>query len=71
MNGMMLTCSVLSSEMRPQWYQETEIPFHKMWADDKLWFPLLLEKKPFRARFLFEGHETILNHSLQVVDDLK
>ena len=66
-----LTKSVWSPEMRPSWYQETDIPFDKMWVDDKYWFPLMLERKLFKARFLFEGHETILKHSLEVVDDLK
>ncbi|XP_043222329.1 7,8-dihydro-8-oxoguanine triphosphatase-like [Amphibalanus amphitrite] len=59
-----------TEEMRPLWYEEGEIPFDKMWADDRFWFPLMLEKKLFKARFLFKGHETILDQSLQVVDAL-
>jgi 8-oxo-dGTP diphosphatase/2-hydroxy-dATP diphosphatase len=39
-----------SDEMRPQWYNEDEIPFEKMWADDPLWFPYLLEDKSVVGR---------------------
>lgn len=31
-----------SDEMRPQWYEESEIPFDNMWPDDPYWLPLLL-----------------------------
>jgi 8-oxo-dGTP diphosphatase/2-hydroxy-dATP diphosphatase len=41
---------VESDEMRPQWYYEDEVPFSKMWVDDKYWFSFLLEKKPFLGR---------------------
>jgi hypothetical protein len=33
-----------SDEMRPQWYAEADLPFDKMWPDDKYWLPLLLGK---------------------------
>ena len=62
---------VCPTEMRPLWYPEDDIPFDKMWADDRYWFPLMLQRKLFKARFLFEGHETIVDQTLHVVDDLK
>jgi len=49
-----------SDEMRPQWFKEAEVPFSEMWVDDKLWFPLMLQKKKFAAFFLMEGHEKML-----------
>ena len=57
--------------MRPQWFSLKDIPFHKMWPDDKLWFPLLLEGKKFSGYFLFEGMSTILNYTLDEVDELQ
>lgn len=54
-----------SDEMRPQWFPVGEIPYASMWPDDALWLPLLLAGKKFTARFLFEGHDRILEHSLQ------
>jgi len=43
-----------SDEMRPQWFHVDEIPFDKMWSDDKYWMPLLLEGKKFTGKFLFD-----------------
>ncbi len=43
-----------TEEMRPQWFDFKEIPFSKMWPDDKYWFPLFLENRLFDGEFLFE-----------------
>ncbi|KAJ8251135.1 hypothetical protein GJAV_G00217690 [Gymnothorax javanicus] len=59
-----------SDEMRPQWFDLESIPFDQMWADDRLWFPLLLKKKKFLGYFKFEGHDLILDHKLEEVDDI-
>ncbi|XP_061850140.1 oxidized purine nucleoside triphosphate hydrolase isoform X2 [Colius striatus] len=59
-----------SDEMRPQWFQLDEVPFHHMWADDIYWFPLLLQKKLFRGYFKFEGQNTILEHTLKEVEEV-
>ena len=59
-----------SDEMRPQWFPKTEIPFDQMWKDDPLWFPLLFDQKLFKGDFTFQGHETILDFTLNVVDAL-
>lgn len=58
-----------SEEMRPQWYSLAEIPFEKMWADDKIWFPYFLSDKYFHGYFLFRGHEEILNYTLEETTD--
>ena len=34
-----------SSEMEVDWFDLKNVPLGEMWPDDKLWFPLLLEKK--------------------------
>jgi len=56
-----------TEEMRPQWFDVAALPFDSMWVDDALWYPQLLggEARRFRAHFLFRGHDTILEHSLQ------
>ena len=43
-----------SDEMKPKWFDVKEIPFDKMWSDDKFWMPMLLKGKKFRGRFLFD-----------------
>ncbi|KAL1278467.1 hypothetical protein QQF64_025140 [Cirrhinus molitorella] len=59
-----------SDEMRPQWFDIDKIPFSQMWADDVLWFPLLLQKKKFLGYFKFHGHEVIVEHKLEEVEDV-
>ncbi|KAM6054262.1 oxidized purine nucleoside triphosphate hydrolase [Chlamydotis macqueenii] len=58
-----------TDEMRPQWFQQDEVPFKQMWADDIYWFPLLLQKKMFRGYFKFQGQDTILEHTLKEVEE--
>lgn len=41
-----------------------------MWADDILWFPLMLQRKKFVGYFKFQGHDVILSHKLQEVQEL-
>ncbi|KAM8960417.1 oxidized purine nucleoside triphosphate hydrolase [Pelodytes ibericus] len=60
-----------SEEMRPQWFDLEKIPFDGMWPDDILWIPLLLQKKTFRGYFKFEGHDTILDYTLEEVDEVE
>ncbi|NXN11875.1 8ODP triphosphatase, partial [Indicator maculatus] len=58
------------AEMRPQWFQLDEVPFNRMWADDAYWFPLVLQKKLFRGYFKFQGQDTILEHTLEEVEEV-
>lgn len=55
-------------EMRPQWFHTDQIPFNDMWPDDKLWFPMLLNGESFEGYFKFEGHNKILDYTLQKVE---
>jgi len=56
-----------SNEMQPQWFHINEIPYNSMWPDDIHWLPLLLAGKKFKGKFLFEGHDTILERALEEV----
>ncbi|CAO3700438.1 unnamed protein product [Rhizopus microsporus] len=59
-----------TEEMRPQWFDYKDIPFDQMWADDKYWFPLLLELKKFIGYFHFaQDQKTILKQQFSTVDD--
>lgn len=59
-----------SDEMRPQWFDSDKIPFGEMWPDDHMWFPLMLQKKKFVGYFKFQGHDVILSHTLEEVDEV-
>lgn len=56
-----------SEEMKPHWFTINEIPFSKMWPDDKHWLPLFLQNKRFRGRFLFDSADRILEMTVEEV----
>ena len=60
-----------TEEMKPQWFHVEKIPFQTMWSDDSYWFPLFLEGKKFRGKFLFDEHDHILAHELSVVEEME
>lgn len=63
-----------TEEMKPEWFNIENIPYPKMWPDDKLWMPMFLVGKKFRGRFLFnkpttsQETSTILEEELLEVD---
>lgn len=52
-----------TDEATPLWTALDAIPFHRMWADDALWLPLLIAGEAFRGRFVFDG-DRMLDHEL-------
>jgi 8-oxo-dGTP diphosphatase len=44
-----------TDEARPEWFPLDAIPYGRMWADDRMWLPWVLEGESMRAAFL--GHE--------------
>lgn len=55
---------VESEEMKPKWFEVSELPFDQMWPDDKHWFPLFLERKRFKGKFSFDETDKIIDFSL-------
>ncbi len=53
-----------TDEAVPVWTPLDAIPYHRMWADDRVWLPLLIDGTTFRARFVFHG-ELMLWHELE------
>ncbi len=43
-----------TKEARPEWFEIDEIPYERMWPDDKYWLPLLVEGKEFEGTFNFD-----------------
>lgn len=58
---------VETEEMSPKWFNKKDIPFEKMWPDEKLWLPLVLEGKNVEAEFMFDKNELIIDQILKVL----
>ena len=43
-----------TDEAVPMWTSVDRIPYDEMWADDRIWLPLLLARKRFSGRFVFD-----------------
>jgi len=73
-HGYVFTAADFSGELRetdealPFWVPLDRIPYHNMWADDRLWIPLLLSGKLFIGRFLFDGDQ-MLGGELELVKE--
>lgn len=39
--------------MRPEWFSYDNLPFDRMWRDDREWFKYLLADQPFVGEFHF------------------
>jgi len=44
-----------SAEAIPFWSAIESVPFDRMWADDREWFPYLVRSETFEGRFVFDG----------------
>ena len=44
-----------SREASPLWTRMDQIPFEKMWEDDKYWLPMVIRGERFQARWIFDG----------------
>lgn len=55
---------VETEEMKPHWFKLTDIPYGKMWPDDRHWLPLFLEGKRLDGRFYFLDNDTLLHFSI-------
>lgn len=48
-----------TEEAVPLWVGLDEVPYDRMWADDRLWLPLMLEETPFLGKFCFAGDDLL------------
>jgi 8-oxo-dGTP diphosphatase len=60
-----------SDEARPMWVPVDEIPFDRMWEDDRYWVPHLLDRTTFRGHAHFDADgEELLDWELETGVDL-
>lgn len=43
-----------SEEMRPQWFDIHNIPYDRMWQDNRFWLPMVLEGRKIQAQFTYQ-----------------
>ncbi|WP_049922913.1 8-oxo-dGTP diphosphatase [Halopiger djelfimassiliensis] len=48
-----------SDEARPEWFEIDAVPYDRMWEDDRLWLPRVLEGETVVGEFEFEGGEPL------------
>lgn len=48
-----------TDEAVPVWTALSEIPYQRMWEDDRHWLPLVLAQTSFRGSFVFEGERML------------
>lgn len=56
---------VESEEMAPRWFKTSEIPYDKMWQDDKYWMPQVLGGKSVHGVFTFDTDNNMLTHEVK------
>ena len=59
-----------TEEMRPKWFNISEIPYEEMWDGDKFWLPLVLKGKKLRCKFHFGKDDKIIGKLIKEVDEL-
>ncbi|GBG77136.1 hypothetical protein CBR_g23462 [Chara braunii] len=53
-----------TEEMAPEWFEKDDIPFEKMWADDRFWYPEFLNGRKFWGEFYFRNTHILEHHKL-------
>jgi 8-oxo-dGTP pyrophosphatase MutT (NUDIX family) len=57
-----------SEEGKLEWFSKDNLPFDKMWQDDRYWLPLLVEGKKFLGTFEFsQDSKELIAHSVEEV----
>jgi 8-oxo-dGTP diphosphatase len=57
-----------TDEAIPLWTPLDQIPYDEMWADDRVWLPLMLAGRSFNGRFIFDG-DRMLDHEVEALGE--
>lgn len=44
-------------EIKPEWFNEADVPFEKMWRDDKFWLPHVISNEFVSGYFSFKADQ--------------
>src|SRR3989344_432599 len=56
-----------TEEMSPKWFKYKEVPYDRMWADERVWMPMILAGKRVEGEFLFGDDNNILEHNIRAL----
>jgi len=56
---------ISTDEAEPEWFPIDNIPFDKMWDDDKFWMPLMLKGRKFSGVFRFSSDHKLKDYILE------
>jgi 8-oxo-dGTP diphosphatase len=48
-----------SREAEPLWTRMDQIPYDRMWEDDKYWLPMIIRGERFQTRWIFDGDRMV------------
>lgn len=54
-----------TDDIKPLWFPKTELPTDRMWADNLITAPLVLDGKRIQAEFLYEPGGTVAEYRLE------
>jgi 8-oxo-dGTP diphosphatase len=55
-----------TDEAIPVWYPFDQIPFERMWQDDKYWLPRVLKGETLKGKFTFKG-ESLIDYTIDSI----
>lgn len=53
-----------TEEMKPEWFDIENIPYDKMFPDDKYWMPFILEGRKIKGFFEFDENWNLLTYDI-------
>ena len=60
-----------TEEMAPEWFNEADIPYSNMWADDEFWLPQVLRGEKNEGVFHFDETDTLLSYDVKKVESVR
>ena len=57
-----------TEEMKPMWFETNNIPYEKMFEDDKTWLPEILKGNTLNASFVFDKDFKMLSSKIDIID---
>lgn len=62
---------VETDEMKPKWFNLNDIPYEKMFEDDKIWLPEVLKGNKLNAQFVFDKEFKMISSKINIVNELE